>query len=368
MSFGDVALAGAFLKPGQFAAEKRYPLRLCWCDECLMLQVGDRIDPEEMFREYFYKSSSIERLNRHFAEYAREIARMNPHLAVEIGCNDGVMMRPLSALVPKVLGVDPADIAKGPGVINEFFSGEIAEEIVADYGHADVVIANNVFAHIPDINAATKAIKTLLAPGGAFVFEVHSLDRMIAGGQYDWVYHEHLYYYSLLSLERHFTRHGMSIYHVKPTGLHAGSRRYYACKDGRRASEAVTVTRDREIELGLGRPETFAAFAERAYAHRREMRALLAGLTGKVIGYGACGRANTMIQFCGIELAHMVDDAPAKHGWYTPGSHIEIKSRDHLDSDHLILFAWSFMDDILPKLKDYRGKIIVPLPEIRVSA
>jgi methylation protein EvaC len=368
MDFGNVALAGAFLKPKDFENEKFYPLRLGFCQSCLALQVMDKVEPEILFKNYFYCSSSINTLKKHFTEYAEKIAALKPSFVVEIGCNDGVMLRPLKEKIPKVIGVDPANIA-AEGVINDFFSEALAKEIAAEHGKADVIIANNVFAHIPDINGVTRGIAHLLGDNGVFVFEVHSLDKMIEGGQYDWVYHEHLYYYSLLALEKHFSRHGMMIYDIEPTGLHAGSRRYYACKDDRTASERVAQIRQAEIDQGLHLAETFYEFAERAKLHKLALLNVLGALRGKkIVGYGACGRANTMIQYCGIDHSHMayiIDDAPTKHGYFTPGSHFEIRPRDELDADYLLVFAWSFLSDITKKCSGY--PMIIPLPYVQIK-
>jgi SAM-dependent methyltransferase len=374
MDFGNVALAGAFLKPKDFSTEKKYPLMLCFCESCYAVQVGDKIDPDILFKEYFYHSSAIGRLKKHFTDLADKIAGFNPALVVEIGCNDGVLLRPLSDRVGRVIGVDPSSAARDvERVINDYFTQDVAQGIVTACGHADVIVACNVFAHIPDINGVTEAIKYALSDDGVFIFEVHSLDKMIEGGQYDWVYHEHLYYYSLLALENHFSRHGMKIFDVEPTGLHAGSRRYYVCKNQRQVSDSVIEIRKKEIEIGLHRLETFRSFAERASAHKGDLMLLLNSIREsgkKVVGYGACGRANTMIQYCGITRSHMdyiVDDAPVKHGHYTPGSHFEIKPNDKIRADYLLIFAWSFWDDIAEKCDGYRGKFIIPLPNVHIK-
>lgn len=370
MDFGNVALAGAFLKPDDFTDEKLYPLRLFFCEDCYALQVVDQVDPKILFKNYFYCSSSISTLRTHFENYAECITkRFNPTSVVEIGCNDGVLLRPLEKRVEKVIGVDPANIANGLNIINDFFSEKVAHDITREHGLIDLVIANNVYAHIQDIQGVTRAIRDILKPDGVFVFEVHSLSKMIELGQYDWVYHEHLYYYSLLSLEKHFERYGMRIFDVENTGLHAGSRRYYVCKDDHQVSDDVEEIRQRELRQGLDSLKTFQYFAENADQQKTALMSLLNDIRSqgkKIVGYGACGRANTMIQYCGITHEHMeyiIDDAPAKHGFFTPGSHFEVKPRTDNIPDYILVFAWSFLADIIPRCV---ADLIIPLPNVHI--
>ena len=374
MHFGEVALAGAFLKPEQFAAEKKYPLSLAFCEECFLLQVPQKVEAKTLFEDYFYFSSAIGTLRKHFAEYAGEIvSRFNPSSVVEIGCNDGVMLKPLADLgVRRVVGIDPAR-----NVTARIDDPRI--EVVSDYfgrgvlgGRADVVIANNVFAHIEDVNGATEAIADLIGDSGVFVFEVNRLDGMVADNQYDWVYHEHFYYYSLLALDRLLARHGLEVFDLKRIGTHAGSIRYYVAANGKRAkTPRVQDQRDRELWHGLNAIDRFHGFADGAHRHRDSMRAMVgeSKARGEVIaGYGACGRANTLLQFCGLgpeDIAYIVDDAPAKQGYYTPGSHIPIVANSALGQpDKLIVFAWSFLAEIQTRCTDYAGEIVIPLPGI----
>lgn len=365
MDFGEVALAGAFLKPDEFENEKKYQLDLYFCEHCYAVEVGEKIHPDILFKDYFYCSSAIPKLNEHFKEYAEYVVdRFKPQTVIEIGCNDGVMLRHLDKLTYAV-GVDPADIIDDSlNVINDYFGMGVIEQV----GQVDMIIANNVFAHIRDIHETTEAIKEGLTDNGVFVFEVHSLLDMIERNQYDWVYHEHLYYYSFLALENHFKRYGMRIFDIENTGLHAGSRRYYVCKDDRHESQDVFNIRYTEIERGLYELETFQDFAKRAENQKKELIALLnkLKLEGKTIaGYGACGRANTMIQYCGItQLEYIIDDAPIKEGYFTPASHYKIQAyqEDNLP-DYVLVFAWSFLADIAKRCK---SDMIIPLPIVHI--
>jgi SAM-dependent methyltransferase len=394
IDFGNVALAGAFLRREDFATERLYPLRVQFCRDCFAVQVSDIVPPNVMFENYFYFSSSIGTLREHFQRYAAEIKkRFFPRgkgAVLEIGCNDGVLLRPLAEEgIERVIGVDPARNVVATiadpriTVINDYFTESVARKIVFERGKVDLVIANNVYAHIPNIQDATRAVVEVLAEDGVFAFEVHYLGKVIDELQYDMIYHEHLYYYSLISLINHFRRYGMMIFDLEFIPIHAGSVRFYACKQsskwGQSVSAAVKRLEREELEKGLNQYETFLSFSASVERHRTDLLTLLSGLRSaghRVAGYGASGRANTIIQYCGLgrqQLEFMVDDAPAKVGMYTPKSHLEIKPRSSLledDSpDYVLVFAWSFLKEIRERNCDYLkrgGKMIVPLPEVRV--
>lgn len=375
MNFGDVALAGGFLKESEFKGERKYPLSLEFCESCYLLQVPQKVPDSILFSDYFYFSSAIGTLRKHFKAYAAEIVeRFNPQTLVEIGCNDGVLLKPLADLgVPRLIGVDPA-----ANVVREIADDRIA--VINDYfkpglldGKADCIVANNVFAHVSDLNGVTGAIADLLTDDGVFIFEVNRLDGMIADLQYDWVYHEHRYYYSLMALENLLGRHGLMVFDLKRVGTHAGSIRYYACREGMcEETPIVEEQRQKEIWHGLDYICRYRTFAEAAQDHRERLVALVkeANANGEIVaGYGACGRANTLLQWCGLtadDIAFIVDDAPAKQGYFTPGSHIPVVPREALQSqpEKLILFAWTFLEEIYAKCGDYEGEVIIPLPEI----
>jgi len=348
-----------------------------------------------MFANYFYFSSAIRTLREHFVDYATEVvARFldQPQLStvVEIGCNDGVLLKPLADQgVGTPIGVDPAtNILKAIDdarvhVVNDFFGDKVAEQILQRFGKTDLVVANNVFAHIPDINGVTAGINKILKDDGVFVFEVHYLGKIIQDLQYDMIYHEHLYYYSLLALENHFARHGMVVFDIKPIPIHGGSMRYYVCKKGSRhsrmISNRVALLRNDERALGYDKAETYQRFASDCDLRRQQLMETIGKLRAKgrtIAGYGASGRANTIIQYCGIGTEHlecMIDDAPAKHGYYTPGSHLLIRSNEILRTeppDYLLIFAWAFFNEIAAKCSDYLangGRLVVPLPDVRVT-
>lgn len=359
LDYGAVALAGAFLKPEQFESEKRYPLRLHFCEACYVLQVPDRIAKETLFTDYFYRTSAIGTMRQHFERYAYELVlRLAPKNALEIGCNDGVLLRQLRALGVEAIGIDPANVAPDDLPI---ISGYWPEAIEArDF---DLIIANNVFAHIDNIHGATRAVEKALTANGVFAFEVNALDKLITDLQYDWVYHEHLYYYSLIALDKHLARHGLMVFDLQRLATHAGSIRYFACRMGSRTpTKTVMEQRNRELWIGLDRLPRFHEFAVEALRHRIAMREAV-GAMGRLAGYGACGRANTLLQFCDIRVDYIVDDAPAKHGFYTPGTHIPIVPCSELKGgDPILVFAWSFLQEIQPKTGGH--DLLIPLPHI----
>ena len=394
VEFGQMALAGGFLREQSFSSEKKYPMTLIYCKDCFMVQILEKIDPIEMFNDYFYFSSAINTLTEHFTEYASEIKEKfnlsEKSKVLEFGCNDGVLLKPLSKTgIGKIIGVDPAinvintidneNIDLFPG----FFDEKMSEAVKKEYGELDVIMANNVFAHIVDINSTTRGVKNLLSKDGVFVFEVHYLGNVISDLQYDMIYHEHIYYYSLVSAIEHFKRYEMTIFDIKQIHIHGGSLRFYVTHtESNLASDissSVKKILKKETSAGYREEDTYKDFAQSIYKLRDDLNSLLKDLKNqgkKIYGYGASGRANTVLQFCNIDsslIEFIIDDAPAKQGYFTPGSHIEITTPDILlgeeKPDYILLFAWTFETEIRKRNKDFfnnGGKVILPLPEIKI--
>ena len=372
LDFGEEALAGGFLRREDFAAERCYPLRLFFCEDCALVQLADRVDPKVLFGDYFYHASATATARAHFKGYAEDVLeRFRPRSVLEIGCNDGVMLRHMAGRA-RVWGVDPSSVARGISlegveIVNDFFGAHLGMREI------DLIVANNVYAHVEDIHGLTAAVAEALSPHGVFVFEVHSLAAMVEGLQYDWIYHEHLFYYSLLALESLLRRHGLRVFDVEPQESHGGSVRYFASKDTRHVSHRVGDQRGMERMRGLDRVDTFSNFAWAVQDHARQLRGVLQRIRsgGRVIaGYGASGRAAALIQHADLaEYLHcMFDDSPARAGHFMPGSHLHINLGDELRNaevpDDLLLFAWTYLDEILERRSTFRGNVVVPFPEV----
>ncbi len=396
IDFGYVPLAGGFLRADStaqdFAQERVYPLEICFCKNCALVQVNNAIAGDVLFKDYFYFSSAIKTLADHFQQYAKDLAQAFPDPSratiVELGCNDGVLLKPLKAQGFKVVGVDPATnvvkplIADGYNIINDYFMKESALKVKDQFGLADAILTSNSFAHIDDMDHVMEGVTALLKTDGYLAFEVHYLGILLKEMQYDMMYHEHLSYYSLTSITNFMAKYDMEVFDVKHIPIHAGSVRFSVQRKktgGRPISDAVKKMAAEEEKNGLGHLETFMSFSAKVEKTRTDLLKLLDGIRAKgetVVGYGASGRATAMSAYCGLTkdyLSAVVDDAPAKQGAYTPGNHIKIQNSSLLKGDsrpdYVLLFAWSFAKEIIAKNQDYLdrgGKFIVPLPEVKV--
>lgn len=394
LDFGNVPLAGGFLKEADFTSEKFYPLELNFCQDCFLIQVSNVVPAGVLFKNYFYFSSAIKTLVEHLADFAEETTerflrgRQSPSV-FEIGCNDGVMLKPFARLGVKAVGIDPATNvvnsidSKDITVINDFFTEEAAKKIGAKYGQFDAILSSYSFAHIDDMTSVIRGAKALLRDDGVFIFEVYYLGTLIEEMQYDMIYHEHMSYYSLKSLEIFLKEYGMEIFDIKFTpGVRSGAVRFYARNTGCRrepVSDAVKEMMRNEDIRGYGKVETFLGYAGKVNKTREQLMGLLSRLKkeGKtIIGYGASGRGTTIMNYCGIDtgfLDYVVDDAPAKHGFFTPGTHVPIKpwefTKEGEFPEYALLFAWSFISEVKKRRADYLkagGKFIVPLPEVNI--
>lgn len=394
MDFGEMALAGGFLKSKDFYNEPKFNMRMGFCNDCFAVQILDAIPPDLMFKDYFYFSSSIGTLKEHFKNYAEEVTNkfLDPSSAkvLEFGCNDGILLKPLADQnIQTVIGVDPAENVistikdKRINTIADYFTEKVADDVVDQFGEVDLVMANNAYAHIDDIQGTTRAVKKVLSRDGIFAFEVHYLGVVLDELQYDMIYHEHIYYYSLLSAINHFKRYSMTVFDIKQLDIHGGSYRFYVCNDdGKNANDISTDVKNLvnlEKKKGYNQIKTFKKFSSEIIKVKTDLMELLTKLKSEgysIAGYGASGRANTMIQFCEIDTSiidYMIDDSIAKQGFYTPGSHIEIKSNKvlHFDNppDYVLIFAWTFIDEIKSRNEYYLkngGKFIIPLPEVSI--
>ncbi|HEY4508191.1 MAG TPA: class I SAM-dependent methyltransferase [Candidatus Paceibacterota bacterium] len=367
--------------------ERKYPLELFFCDTCGLVQLGHIVDPGELFTEYVYTTGMNNQLRANFKALVETLVRRfkvgSGDFAVDIGSNDGTLLKNYTQYGVRVLGIDPssaAEIAEEQGIptLRAFFNEATAQEVVQRYEHAKVITATNVFAHVPALDSFMRGITRLLAPRGVFVTESGYLLDMIETGGYDAVYHEHLRYYSLKPLTRLFGEFGMEVFDAERIESHSGSIRAYAARRGTYPVESsVARLIAGEEKAGLYRQETFLAFGKRAEKHRKEFCALLRKLkrTGtRIVGIGAPAKGNTLLNSCGVgteTIDALLEKSPLKIGLYAPGSHIPVKNEEILFSEqpeYALLLSWNLADELIPRIrsKGYKGKFIIPFPEIRV--
>ncbi|MBI5355639.1 MAG: class I SAM-dependent methyltransferase [Candidatus Aenigmarchaeota archaeon] len=382
LDLGKTPLAGHFPTKEELGNEKFYPLEVFFCENCTSVQVLESIPAEILFKDYRYLSSVSKTLAEHFTAYAKEVYnRFIPKggFVVEFGCNDGVLLKPFKDLGATALGIEPAEnvakIARGRGleIMNDFFSESLVEKIAKEYGKADVIAGNNVYAHIDDMDGVTKGIKKLLAKNGVFVFEVHYVASIILGLQYDMIYHEHMMYHSIHALKTFLEKHGLEIFDAKKVPIHGGSIRVFSCHRGEREIESrVKELLAFEHENDLDSINGYVKFASRVKEHKKNMVAKLRELksSGKrIAGYGMSGRANTMLNYWGTGkdiIDFGIDASPERFGRFVPGLHIPIKPPGNLEGiDVVVLLAWTYKKEIMEKEWEFakRGRFLVPFPE-----
>lgn len=367
-----------------------YPLTVNFCAECHHLQLREVLDPEVLFRHYLYVSGTSPHFVRHFARYADEIcARLqlgSDDLVFEIGSNDGTLLRQFQRHDCRILGIDPAiEISRaaseaGVPTITGFFSAAKAEKIRDRHGQARAIVANNVLAHIDDLDDIIQGVRTLLTDDGLFAFEVSWFADVVEKTLFDTIYHEHLDYHTVAPLRRFFRRHRMELVAAIPQPTHGGSVRCLACHRHTNPTIEPSVEQAvaRERALGLDRPETVRAFSERIDDTGEQLRQLLAKLTSegkRIIAYGAPAKATTLMFHFDIgppAIEAIIDDSPLKQGRYSPGKHLPIIDSAVLERDppdYILILAWNFASAIMEKLTRFRaggGKFIIPLPHLEI--
>ena len=389
LNLGEQPLANAFLDQQSLdKAEPKYPLRVAVCVSCGLCQLLDIVAPEVLFRDYIYFSSGMPS-STHFQNYAEEIVSYflprKGGLVVEIGSNDGHLLRLIKDTGADVLGIDPAlnivEIANKRGIetIGDFFSTDIASKIIKQKGPAQVIIANNVVAHIDDYDDLFEGIRLLLAEDGVFIFEAPYLMDMFENLAFDTIYHEHLSYLALSPLIRLFPKFGMEIFHVDIFPVQGNSIRVYAGRYGRRAIRfSVFELMTKENRMKLKDTATYFALAERIKNLKEEVVNLLVQLKKqgkKIYGYGASAKGNTLLNYfsLGPEIIECVtEELPSKIGLYTPGTRIpiiDIREARKNPPDYYFLLAWNYKDAILNKEAEFLAdgrKLIMPVGHTRI--
>jgi hypothetical protein len=389
LDLGSTPLANSFLKKDQLdAAEPSFPLEVGFCENCTLVQLMHTVPPEDIFRDYVYVTSTSSSITEHFHALARDaVSRFGlteDDLVVEIGSNDGTLLHGFEPYGVRTIGIEPAtniaDIARASGVdtINEFFEPGIARHVREEEGPASFMVGCNVVAHIPDLNGTMEGVAALLADEGVFQVEAPYLLELLERAEFDTVYHEHFFYFSLTALAHVMARHGLRIFDVELfPDVHGGSIRASVCRAGaaydqtERAREAFA----REEAAGVRDFTTYADFAARVAGIRDSLLRMLGDLRregARVAGYGAAAKGNTLLNYCGIGpdlLDYVADKNPLKQGLYTPGMHLPVVEASRLAQDrpdYTLILAWNMADEIVAEQSEYRargGRFIRPIPE-----
>jgi methylation protein EvaC len=391
MSFGRMPIANGFLKPDETTNEYFFELAPAFCGGCGMFQLMEQPQPEKMFHEqYAFYSSTSRYMQAHFEAFAHAVinivlAGRGDPFVVELGSNDGIMLRHFKSRGLRHLGIEPSanvsDVARAQGIstITAFFDRKLADEIVAEHGRADVILAANVMCHIPDLPGVAAGVQRLLKPDGVFVFEDPYLGDMVVKTSYDQIYDEHVFIFSATSVQRAFAPFGLELVDVMPQVTHGGSMRYtLASKDSRAASRKVDEQLAKEASLGLDKPETYVRFKANCETSRAVLMDTLERLRlqGKrIIGYGATSKSTTVTNYCGITPEHVEfisDITPMKQGRLSPGAHIPVKPYAEFIKrypDYALLFAWNHATEISEKETGFiaaGGRWIVYVPEVAI--
>ena len=390
MSFGNMPLANGFLTEKQFEDEYFFDLKIAFCQNCNMVQITEQPRREMMFNEnYPFFSGTSTQMAKHFEEFADQVKNDYLHtdnpFVVEIGSNDGIMLKHFAKSIIRHLGIEPARnvaevaIDNGVNTICAFFDEELAKKIVHGYGHADVFLGANVMCHIPYIHSIIEGIKILLKPDGVAIFEDPYLGAVLRKTSYDQIYDEHTFLFSVTSIKYLFEMHGMELIDVESQKTHGGSMRYTVARKGMHP-----ITANVKLQLliekldGLDNPGTYDTFKENCERSRRELITLLENIKNegkRVVGYAATSKSTIILNYCGLttkDIEFVCDTTPIKQGKFSPGMHIPVLPHGEFTNDYpdyALLFAYNHMDEIMAKeqkFKDNGGKWIVYVPKVGV--
>lgn len=384
--------SNAFLdSQAAISQEKRYPLRAKVCETCKLVQLDYDVAPEELFGNYVYFSSYSDDWLAHAKAYchmAQKRFDLSPSsLVVELASNDGYLLKNFLKMGIPVLGIDPSDTVAaaaekiGVPTLVRFFGEKVARELAQQGRQADLIIGNNVLAHVPQLNDFVAGIGLLLRPSGSVTIEFPHLLELIRHVEFDTIYHEHYSYFSLYAIEQVFHRHNLRIYDVERLSTHGGSLRIFASHAGRtdlKDSTQLGEVRAQEAAAGLAELATYMQFAERVDECRESLREFLAGAKrdGKrIAAYGAAAKGNTLLNFCGVtprDISFVADRNPHKQNKLLPGTHIPVVSPEHLmqaKPDYVLILPWNLRDEIrqqLDGIKAWGGRFVTPVPLVRV--
>ena len=373
------------------AMEPFYPLHTYVCDECYLVQLEEYVAPADIFTEYAYFSAYSDSWLAHASAYVDMISErlgLGPQSSVvELASNDGYLLQYFVKRGIPALGIEPAaNVAKaaeerGVKTVVDFFGADLARKLVADGQRANLILGNNVLAQVPDINSFVEGIKILLAPGGVVTIEFPHLLQLMNQNQFDTIYHEHFSYFSFATTSRIFAAHGMKLFDVEELPTHGGSLRIYgrhADDESKPMTERAKELLEREAAAGLGGLHAYRQFREQVEATKRDLLEFLIEKRreGKsIIGYGAPGKGNTLLNYCGIRtdfLEYTVDRNPYKQGTYLPGTHIPVHKPERIAEtkpDYILILPWNLKDEIAAQLAytaEWGCKIVVPIPRVQV--
>jgi SAM-dependent methyltransferase len=392
VDLGMSPLCESYLRADQLnQMEAFYPLHLHVCNSCFLVQLQEYVSREAIFSDYAYFSSYSDSWLAHAKAYVEQMTarfQLNAKsLVAEVASNDGYLLQYFVAKQIPVLGIEPAAnvaevaVKKGVPTLVKFFGRETARELVAEGKRCDLVLGNNVLAQVPDLNDFVGGLKILLGPTGVITIEFPHLMRLMEENQFDTIYHEHFSYFSFVTAEKIFAAHGLTLFDVEELKTHGGSLRIFA-RHAEDQSKPVTPRvlelRAREESAGFTRSDTYRSFAEQVIETKRKLLEFLiqAKRAGKKIaGYGAPGKGNTLLNFCGIRtdfLEYTVDRSPYKQGLFLPGTHIPIFSPDRIKQTHpdfLLILPWNLKDEIIELngyIREWGGQFVVPIPEVKI--
>jgi SAM-dependent methyltransferase len=392
VDLGESPLSNAFLKKEMLDdVEKKYPLCAYVCENCLLVQLPEFEKPENIFEDYAYFSSYSSTWLQHAENYVNMMIEKfgfnKNNLVVEIASNDGYLLQFFKEKNIPVLGIEPAinvaKVAKDKGIstITKFFNADTANELKMEDRQADLIVGNNVLAHVPNLNDFVKGLKILLKPSGIITLEFPHLLQLIQKNQFDTIYHEHFSYFSLFTANKIFSFHELRIFDVEEISTHGGSLRIYVKHselENITINERVSILLEKEKKYGLDNIFTYTNFSKRVEQAKVKLQEFFhsAKRSGKKIAcYGAAAKGNTLLNYCEIGnnfIDYVVDKNPYKQGLFLPGTHIAIKNPDEIQKtkpDYLVIIPWNLKDEIMEQMKyirDWGGKFVIPIPEVSI--
>lgn len=391
ITFGKMPIANGFLTSKEFKNEYFFNLEAGFCKNCSLVQLTEIVDPPKLFHEHYsFYSSTSEGMRTHFQQFATQmknkyLKKVNSPFVIEIGSNDGIMLKNFLDWKIKHLGIEPsknvARVAKTKGIktISEFFDIKLAKKIIKKYGNADVILGANVICHIPNLNSLVEGVSLLLKPKGVFIFEEPYIGEILKKTSYDQIYDEHVFYFSASSVQNAIKKFDLELINVEPQEVHGGELRYTIARSGEyHVNQSVKKTLAQEKRLGLLTIAVYKDFAKKLEKTKSDLMSLLNKLKKqkkRVVGYAATSKSTTIINYFGITPDHLEfisDTTLIKQGKFSPGQHIPILPYEQFKKnypEYALLFAWNHSQEIMANEKDFvksKGKWILYVPKVRI--